>query len=89
MPKNCSYHQDPTTTLKKKYEADDDDSKEVWFYMDITSGFATGFLGIIGVLLFKKQWRHKIFMFTEETMDKIYVVVMVRVNKMKRGRDAL
>ncbi|CAI9299661.1 unnamed protein product [Lactuca saligna] len=45
-----------------------------WFYLDIMSGFATGFSGIIGV--------------AEETVDRIYVSVMVRVAKMNRGREA-
>ncbi|MFS7975565.1 putative transferase [Helianthus anomalus] len=37
----------------------------------------------------KKQWRHKLFMFADESMDKIHVAIMVRVNKMMRGRGAL
>ena len=48
----------------------------------------TGFWGFIGVLLFKKQWRQKLFMFTEATMDTIYVAVAVSVSQMKRGREA-
>ncbi|GJY54343.1 hypothetical protein Tco_0446007, partial [Tanacetum coccineum] len=47
-----------------------------------------GFWGVIGVLLFKKHWRHKLFMFAEETVDKIYVAVVLRFNKMKRGRES-
>ncbi|KAL7581928.1 hypothetical protein Lser_V15G37573 [Lactuca serriola] len=87
LPNTCSNHQDPTTTSKKKYKAADE-KMEVWlFYVDIMSGFGTGFWGVIGVLMFKKQWRHKLFMFAEETMDKIYVAVVVRVAKFKRGRE--
>ncbi|KAL7588215.1 hypothetical protein Lser_V15G40708 [Lactuca serriola] len=82
--KNCSNHEeDPTIVYKKE-------PTKVWlFYVDIMSGFATGFLGVIGVLFFKKKWRRKLFMFVEETMDKIYVVVVVRVVKMKRGRETI
>ncbi|KAJ0519975.1 putative transferase [Helianthus annuus] len=36
-----------------------------------------------------KQWRHKLFVFAEETMDSIHVAIMVRVNKMKRRREAI
>nr|KAJ0194385.1 hypothetical protein LSAT_V11C800409890 [Lactuca sativa] len=76
LPNSCSNHQDPTTTSKKKHKAADE-KMEVWlFYVDIMSGFGTGFWGVIGVLMFKKQWRHKLFMFAEETMDKIYVAVV-------------
>ncbi|KAL7608718.1 putative receptor like protein 25 [Lactuca sativa] len=87
LPKNCSGHEDPTMD-KMKNEAADGPMK-VWFYMVIMCGFATGFWGVIGVLLFKKQWRQKLFMIAEETIDKMYVAVVVRVAKMKRGREAL
>nr|KAJ0191418.1 hypothetical protein LSAT_V11C800409950 [Lactuca sativa] len=87
LQNTCSNHQDSTTTSKKKHKAADE-KMEVWlFYVDIMSGFGTGFWGVIGVLMFKKQWRHKLFMFAEETMDKIYVAVVVRVAKFKRGRE--
>ncbi|XP_052622386.1 receptor-like protein EIX1 [Lactuca sativa] len=88
LPNTCSNHQDSTTTTSKKKHKAADEKMEVWlFYVDIMSGFGTGFWGVIGVLMFKKQWRHKLFMFAEETMDKIYVAVVVRVAKFKRGRE--
>nr|KAJ0194370.1 hypothetical protein LSAT_V11C800442550 [Lactuca sativa] len=86
LPKGCSNPEDPTTTTttrsKKKYEADDE-SMKIWFYVDIMCGFGTGFWGVIGVLLFKKHWRQKLFMFVEDTMEKIYVAFLVIVAKMK------
>ncbi|KAJ0699685.1 putative transferase [Helianthus annuus] len=88
MPKNCSNLDDLTITPNKKDEAAHE-PKKVWFYMDIMCGSATGFWGVIVVLILKKQWRHKLFMFAEESMDKIHVAIMVRVNKMRRGRGAI
>ncbi|KAJ0520015.1 putative non-specific serine/threonine protein kinase [Helianthus annuus] len=88
LPKNCSNPDDPTITPNKKYEAAHEPNK-VWFYMDIICGSATGFWGVIVVLILKKQWRHKLFMFAEESMDKIHVAIMVRVNKMRRGSGAI
>ncbi|KAJ0577345.1 putative non-specific serine/threonine protein kinase [Helianthus annuus] len=88
LPKNCSNHEDPTTTTSKNNKREPDGPKE-WFYLSVVCGIATGFWGVIGVLLFKKQWRYKLFMVAEVTTDMIYVAVMVRVSKMKRkGRDA-
>ncbi|XP_052622733.1 receptor-like protein EIX2 [Lactuca sativa] len=89
LPKTCPNHKDPTptTTIKKKHEAVVEQIKVWLFYVDVICGFATGFWGVIGVLLFKKQWRQKLFMFAEETMDKIYVAVVVRVVKITRGRE--
>ncbi|XP_076946451.1 uncharacterized protein LOC143617953 [Bidens hawaiensis] len=85
LPKKCSSHENPPTTTR--YENTKEPNK-VLFYSSITCGFATGFWGIIGVLVFKKQWRHKLFMFCEATMDKIYVAVAVKVSKMERGRES-
>ncbi|KAK9067510.1 hypothetical protein SSX86_011621 [Deinandra increscens subsp. villosa] len=87
LSKNCSMHEDPTLMPKNIYKAHDEPNK-VWFYLDLTCGFATGFWGFIMVLVFKKEWRHKLFMFAEDTVDNIYVVVMIRVNKMKREEVA-
>ncbi|PWA55460.1 leucine-rich repeat protein [Artemisia annua] len=86
LQKNCSNNEDQTA-MHKNSKAANHKSNKVWFFMDIMSGFAAGFWGVIGVLLFKKHWRHKLFMFAAETVDKIYVAVVLRVNKMKRGRE--
>ncbi|PWA89414.1 leucine-rich repeat domain, L domain-like protein [Artemisia annua] len=88
LPKNCSYQEDSTTTTTNEKYEDANEPNMVWFYLAIFYGLATGFWGVIGVLIFKKQWRHKLYMFTETTMDEIYVSVTVRVSKMKRGREA-
>ncbi|KAL7608190.1 hypothetical protein Lser_V15G10203 [Lactuca serriola] len=89
LPKNCSNHQDPITHEPTKIHPDkdkaDDEPKEAWLFgLDIIRGFATGFWGIVEVLLFKKHWRMKLFLFVEETMDKIHVAVAIGVAKMKR-----
>ncbi|KAF5784816.1 putative non-specific serine/threonine protein kinase [Helianthus annuus] len=89
LPKNCSSHKDPTAKPKKTHEAADEPNKAWYFYLNITCGFTTGFWGVVIVLVLKKQWRHKLFVFAEETMDKIHVAIMVRVNKMKKRREAI
>ncbi|MFS8000901.1 putative non-specific serine/threonine protein kinase [Helianthus anomalus] len=60
LPKKCPNENPPATTSNNIYEHANEPCK-VWYYVDITSGFATGFWGIIGVLLLKKQWREKLF----------------------------
>ncbi|PWA53672.1 leucine-rich repeat protein [Artemisia annua] len=87
LQKNCPNNEDQTITHKNN-KAANHKSNKVWFYMDIMSGFAAGFWGFIGLLLFKKNWRHKLYRFSEEIMDKIYVAVVLRVDKMKRGRES-
>nr|GEZ13686.1 LRR receptor-like serine/threonine-protein kinase GSO1 [Tanacetum cinerariifolium] len=86
LTKKCANHEDTMDTTDKRKYQDGHKRKKVWFYLDIMYGFATGFWGIIGVLMFKKQWRHKLFMFSEETINIIHVAVAVRNSKMKRGR---
>ncbi|XP_076945893.1 receptor-like protein EIX2 [Bidens hawaiensis] len=88
LPNNCSNHENPPTTISKNKYEDANEPKKVWLYLDTTCGFATGFWGVIGVLSYKKQWRRKVFMVAEVTMDKVYVMVVARVSKIKRGREA-
>ncbi|GJR83336.1 leucine-rich repeat protein [Tanacetum coccineum] len=88
LSNNCSNNKDQTTTSNGKYE-EVDEPKRAWFYFDIACGFATGFWCVIGVLLLRKRWRHKLFVFSKVVMDKIHVAVAVRVAKIKRGREAL
>ncbi|KAJ0900596.1 putative non-specific serine/threonine protein kinase [Helianthus annuus] len=88
LQNNCSNPENPPATRSKKKYKKANGLRKVWFYLDITCGFATGFWGIIGVLAFKKQWRKKLFMIAEVTMDKVYVAVAVQISKIKRGREA-
>ncbi|MFS7961807.1 putative non-specific serine/threonine protein kinase [Helianthus anomalus] len=84
LPNNCSNHETPPTTTSNNKHKDAHGPNNLWFYLDIIGGVATGFGGIIGVLLFKKQWRHMLFMIAE-----VFVAVAVRVSKIKRGRESI
>ncbi|KAM0007695.1 putative non-specific serine/threonine protein kinase [Helianthus debilis subsp. tardiflorus] len=88
LQNNCSNPENPLATRSKNKYKKANGLRKVWFYLDIMCGFATGFWGIIGVLAFKKQWRKKLFMIAEVTMDKVYVAVAVKISKIKRGREA-
>ncbi|KAK1416465.1 hypothetical protein QVD17_32256 [Tagetes erecta] len=82
LSKNCSNQDDPTTTrIKNKYK--EPGEPDEWFYLSVMCGLATGFWGVIGVLSFKKQWRHILFTFAEVKMDTIYVAIMVIVSKIR------
>ncbi|KAI7729152.1 LOW QUALITY PROTEIN: hypothetical protein M8C21_028381 [Ambrosia artemisiifolia] len=85
LSKECTPRENTTITTSNKIYKNDNEPSKVWFYLNITCGFATGFWGIIGVLWLKKQWRHKLFMLCEEAIDNIYIAVAIRVLKMKRG----
>ena len=66
-----------TDKKEEKYE-------KVLFYSVTAIGFATGFWGVIGTLLFKKSWRHSYFQFVENTADRMYVAIVVRAAKLRR-----
>ncbi|GJT57886.1 putative non-specific serine/threonine protein kinase [Tanacetum coccineum] len=90
LPKTCSNPENrPTITSKNEYEDDDDDdeSMKLWVFLGVVSGFVTGVWGVIGVLMFKKQWRYKLFTFSEAAVEKIQVAAALRISKMKRGRE--
>ncbi|KAI3468600.1 hypothetical protein Pfo_025263 [Paulownia fortunei] len=51
--------------------ADEDRDDEICFYAVIIGGFATGFWGVIGVLVFKTSWRQAYFQFVEVVIGKM------------------
>ncbi|KAL8244682.1 hypothetical protein R6Q59_010940 [Mikania micrantha] len=73
---------DPATTKRSN-------KKNVWDYLELMCGFATGFLGVIGALLLKKQWRKEFYRVAEVSMDNIYVAVVVKLNKIKRRGEPI
>ncbi|KAJ1391053.1 Leucine-rich repeat [Sesbania bispinosa] len=63
-----------------------DNEEKIWLYFVIAVGFATGFWGVIGTLLLKKNWRHAYFRWVEDVADEIYVTVAIKVAKLKKKR---
>uniref|UniRef100_A0A5B7BRY8 Putative Disease resistance family protein / LRR family protein n=1 Tax=Davidia involucrata TaxID=16924 RepID=A0A5B7BRY8_DAVIN len=89
LPKKCpgdESAQAPTTTSYEEKD-EEDEAEKVWFYLVVMSGFATGLWGVVGVLLFKKSWRHAYFGFVDVTKDKILLAIAVRVAKLKMKRN--
>ncbi|XP_027357255.1 receptor-like protein EIX2 [Abrus precatorius] len=71
-----------------KSNIDDDGNKDkierIWFFFVIAIGFATGFWGVIGFLLFKKSFRHVYFRWVDEKADDIYVSIVIKMVKLKK-----
>ncbi|KAI8007250.1 Receptor-like protein EIX2 [Camellia lanceoleosa] len=61
IPLHDKHSQPPPTSTSHEETYEGDKSEMVWFYLVIMSGYATGLWGVIGVLLFKKNWRHAYF----------------------------
>ncbi|CAL9017026.1 unnamed protein product [Prunus brigantina] len=55
-----------------------------WFYIFFVLGFIVGFWGVCGSLIIIKTWRYAYFRFIDNLQDKVYVMVTVRINLMKK-----
>ncbi|XP_017972885.1 PREDICTED: probable LRR receptor-like serine/threonine-protein kinase At4g36180 [Theobroma cacao] len=57
----------------------DNPAEKMWFFIVIMSGFATGFWGVVGVLIFKKSWRHAYFLLVDRSKDWVLVHVTLKI----------
>ncbi|XP_034213204.1 receptor-like protein 2 [Prunus dulcis] len=56
-----------------------------WFYISsVVLGFIVGFWGVCGSLIINKTWRYAYFRFIYNIQDRLYVMITVRINMMKR-----
>ncbi|KAL6283331.1 hypothetical protein ACE6H2_014260 [Prunus campanulata] len=76
----------------KGIDADNKNNKDMdnglhqlpWFYIFAALGFIVGFWGICGSLIINKTWRYMYFQFINNVQDRLYVMVTVHINTMKR-----
>ena len=78
LPLNCNTS-DHGSVEKKNKEDDDCALSWPWFYIGMGVGFAAGFWGVCGALIFNKTWRYSYFRFLDYMTDKIYVVIAVKM----------
>ncbi|KAL6124216.1 hypothetical protein ACLB2K_076731 [Fragaria x ananassa] len=73
---------DPEGTGRPNVSCGEDDADELitqGFYVSLGLGFAVGFWGICGSLIFKKSWRYAYYNFLNASNDWLYVnVVLIR-----------
>ncbi|KAL3753525.1 hypothetical protein ACJRO7_000862 [Eucalyptus globulus] len=82
LPKQCPGAEAP----KVSREDTDEEGKleKVMFYIVIMLGFVTGFWGVIGVLVYKKNWRRVYFNYVDRKKDMVYVIVVVKATELRR-----
>ncbi|CAL0316012.1 unnamed protein product [Lupinus luteus] len=87
LPNKCP-GDESTEVPGSRGNGDKDDKKDkeekMLFYFVIAVDIASGFWGVIGVLLVMKSWRHAYFRWVEDTMDDIYVAVVIKLAKLKK-----
>ncbi|EXC27335.1 Serine/threonine-protein kinase BRI1-like 2 [Morus notabilis] len=76
--------QPPTSNDHEDEDHEEDKKEKILFYFVVLAGYATGLWGVIGTLVFKRNWRVAYFRFVESTKDQIIVVVAVKVARLKK-----
>ncbi|XWS09984.1 hypothetical protein CRYUN_Cryun39dG0036900 [Craigia yunnanensis] len=65
-------------------DQDDFDEFRKWFYAGMGLGFAVGFWGFCGPVLFKRAWRHSYFRFLDNVKDWLYLAFLLHKARLKR-----
>ncbi|BFG31109.1 hypothetical protein CerSpe_173830 [Prunus speciosa] len=55
-----------------------------WFYIFAVLGFIVGFLVVCGSLVINNTWRYAYFQFIDNLQDRLYVMITICINMMKR-----
>ena len=78
--------QDGKSRDTKPMDEDGDESDFLpWFYIGIESGFVMSFLGVCCAIFLNKKWRHTYFNFLYDLRDRLYVMVVVKMNSFRWG----
>nr|XP_017221838.1 PREDICTED: receptor-like protein 12 [Daucus carota subsp. sativus] len=66
-------------------EIDDDEIEyRRWLYISAALGFSTTFWGICGSVLLNRRWRHAYFLFLNYLKDQLYLIIVLRIPRMRR-----
>ncbi|GKU88710.1 hypothetical protein SLEP1_g2939 [Rubroshorea leprosula] len=79
----CSNDTLPPTTTNFK-DNDEGALKRMWFYIVVLLGFATGFWGVVGTLIFVTNWRYAYFQWVDDVQHWILVVITLKVVQFKK-----
>ncbi|KAG6501829.1 receptor-like protein EIX1 [Zingiber officinale] len=81
FPVNRSCKDSETTQTPNRID-DKNENEMIWLYTSFALGFLTGFWIIWGTLLLKKNWKICYFRFIDNTYDKVYVWIMLKLPRM-------
>ncbi|CAL8077928.1 unnamed protein product [Prunus armeniaca] len=92
-PKLCGAPLPDTCERNKGIDANNKDNNDVvdnglhqlpWFHIFAALGFIMGFWGVCGSLVINKTWRFVYFRFIENLQNRLYVMITVHINAMRR-----
>ncbi|XP_028751867.1 receptor-like protein EIX2 [Neltuma alba] len=78
LQKHCTI---PDNT--EKVEENEDDGFLKSLYLGMGVGFAVGFWVVCGSLVLNRAWRHSYFRFFNGVVDRIYVIVAIKLQKFR------
>ncbi|CAL2253732.1 unnamed protein product [Prunus armeniaca] len=84
LPKKCGPNKGIDEDNKNK-DVDNGLHQLPWFYIFAALGFIVGFWGVCGSLVINKTWRYAYFRFIDNVQDRLYVMVTMRINTIKRS----
>ncbi|XP_031126823.1 receptor-like protein EIX2 [Ipomoea triloba] len=80
---HCMNHNDP----KIQHHASDWLDGAASFFISMGAGFIPGFWAFWGSLLLSKSWRYAYFRFLDNTADKIYVFIAIKLGNWKERKQ--
>ncbi|GKV37445.1 hypothetical protein SLEP1_g45476 [Rubroshorea leprosula] len=81
--KNCSNDALPPTITNFK-DNDEIALERMWFYIVVMLGFAIGFWGVVGTLIFVRSWRYAYFQRLDDVQHWILMVITLKVARFKK-----
>ncbi|KAL6289525.1 hypothetical protein ACE6H2_007035 [Prunus campanulata] len=84
LPNKCGSNKGINEDDTNNKDLDNEHHQLPWFYIFTTLGFIVGFWGVCGCLVVNTTWRYVYFRFIDIIQDRLYVMVTMRINTMKR-----
>ncbi|ONI12515.1 hypothetical protein PRUPE_4G169900 [Prunus persica] len=84
LPNKCGPNKDMDVDNKNNKGVENGLHQLLWFYIFATLGFIVGFWGVCGSLVINKTWRYVYFRFIDNLQDRLYMMITVPLNRMKR-----
>ncbi|CAL8119923.1 unnamed protein product [Prunus armeniaca] len=84
LPNKCGSNKGIDEDDTNNEDLDNEPHQLLWFFIFTALGFIVGFWGVCGSLVVNKTWRNVYFRFIDNIQDRLYVMVTVRINTMKR-----
>ncbi|KAK4275547.1 hypothetical protein QN277_018609 [Acacia crassicarpa] len=79
LQKKCTIPEKPDNI--EQVEGNDYDTFLKSLYLGMGVGFAVGFWVVCGSLFLNREWRHTYFRFFDGVIDRIYVVVAIKLQR--------